>query len=207
MKTVSIAYNISRDIFFVAVGALLFGISLDVFLLPGKIVLGGFTGIATLLNILFNLHASAVILILNVPFAIVNVKYYGFRFLLKAFIGIFATSVSCELLLFLPGVTDPLICGVSGGALMGTACALLFSHGYTTGGTDLVACLLRVRFDNVSIGTLIFLSDAVVILAAAAVTRSVEELLLSVLSVTVCTLILDIVLQTAHNKKGFRHLP
>ena len=88
MKTDSIAYNISRDIFFVTVGALLFGVSLDVFLLPGKIVLGGFTGIATLLNIVFNLHAGTVILILNVPFAIVNVKYHGFRFLLKAFIGI-----------------------------------------------------------------------------------------------------------------------
>lgn len=207
MKTDSIAYNISRDIFFVTVGALLFGVSLDVFLLPGKIVLGGFTGIATLLNIVFNLHAGTVILILNVPFAIVNVKYHGFRFLLKAFIGIFATSAACELLLFLPGVADPLFCAVAGGALMGAACALLFTRGFTTGGTDLVAWLLRVKFDNFSIGTLIFLSDAVIILAAAAIIRSVEGLLLSVLSVAVCSLTLDTVLQITHNKKGFRHIP
>jgi uncharacterized membrane-anchored protein YitT (DUF2179 family) len=207
MNTNFIAYNISRDIFFVVLGALLFGVSLDVFLLPGKIVLGGFTGIATLLNIMFNMHASAVILILNVPFAIVNVKYHGFRFLLKAFIGIFVTSASCELLLFLPGVTDPLLCAVAGGSLMGAACALLFTRGYTTGGTDLIAWLLRVKFDNISIGTLIFLSDAVIILAAASIIRSLDGLLLSILSVALCSQTLDMVLKITHNKEELRYIP
>lgn len=207
MKLNFIAYNISRDIYFVAVGVLLFGVSIDMFLLPGKIVLGGFTGIATLLNILFKLRTGIVILILNVPFAIVNVKFYGFNFIFKAFIGILATSIACELLIFLPGITDPIFCAVAGGILMGIACAILFTRGYTTGGTDLIAWLLRVKFNKISMGTLIFLSDAVVILVASAFTRSFEGLMLSVLSITVCSLSLDIVLKITHNKKRVRHIP
>lgn len=207
MKFNFIAYNISHDIYFVAVGVMLFGVSIDMFLLPGKIVLGGFTGIATLLHILFKLHTGIIILILNVPFAIVNVKFYGFNFIFKAFIGILATSVACELLIFLPGVTDPLFCAVAGGTLMGIACAILFTRGYTTGGTDLIAWLLRVKFNKISMGTLIFLSDAVVILVASAFTRSFEGLMLSVLSITVCSLSLDIVLKITHNKKRVRHIP
>lgn len=207
MKFNFIAYNISRDIYFVAVGVLLFGVSIDMFLLPGKIVLGGFTGIATLLHILFKMRTGIVILILNVPFAIVNVKFYGFNFIFKAFIGILSTSVACELLIFLPGVNDPIFCAVAGGILMGVACAILFTRGYTTGGTDLIAWLLRVKFNNISMGTLIFLSDAVVILVASAFTRSFEGLMLSVLSITVCSLSLDIVLKITHNKKRVRHIP
>ncbi len=207
MKFNFIAYNISHDIYFVAVGVLLFGVSIDMFLLPGKIVLGGFTGIATLLHILFKLHAGIVILILNIPFAIVNVKFYGFNFIFKAFIGILATSAACELLVFLPEVTDPLFCAVAGGTLMGVSCAMLFTRGYTTGGTDLIAWLLRVKYRNVSMGTLIFFSDAVVILVASAFTRSLESLMLSVLSITVCSLSLDIVLNITHNKKRVRHIP
>lgn len=205
MKTHSIAYNISRDIFYIAAGSLLFGASLDMFLIPGRIVLGGFTGIATLLNIVFNMSTGAVILILNIPFAVVNVKYYGFRFLFKAFIGVLATSVSCELLLFLPRASDRLLCAVFGGIFMGVGCALLFKRRYTTGGTDLLAWLLRVKFDNLSIGTLIFLSDAIIILVAAAVVRNMEGLVLSVLSVALCSFSLDTVLKATHSKKGVTH--
>ena len=68
---------------------------------------------------------------------------------------------------------------------MGCACGLLFIRGYTTGGTDLVAWLLKAKFGNVSIGTLVFFSDALVILASVIFLRSTDGLILSVLSVTV----------------------
>lgn len=202
-----IAYNISHDIYFIITGALLFGISVDMFLVPGRIVLGGFTGIATLLHILFDFNTGLIIFILNVPFAIVNVKFYGFHFIFKAILGILVTSAACELLLFLPGATDPVFCAVAGGIFMGTACALLFTRGYTTGGTDLIAWLLRVKFNRISMGTLIFISDSAVILLASFFTGSFESLMLSVLSITVCSLSLDLVLRFADSKKRVRHIP
>lgn len=198
MKPYLAAYNISRDVFAVVLGALLFGTSLDVFLLPGEVVLGGFTGVATLLNILFGLHAGALILILNVPFAVVNVKYYGFHFLFKSFIGIMSTSAACELLLFLPKIKNPPLCAVMGGFLMGAGCAVMFARGFTTGGTDLVAWLLRVKFGYLSMGTLIFISDAFVVAAAAIVMRSFTALLLSVVSIAVCSLTIDRTLRLIH---------
>lgn len=206
MKIHSAAYNVSRDIYFVTTGALIFGVAINMFLLPGEIILGGFTGIATMLNILFGLHPGAILLILNLPVAIVNVKFYGLSFIVKAFLGILASSAACELLVFLPRITDRLLCAFAGGISMGCACGLLFIRGYTTGGTDLVAWLLKAKFGRISMGTLILLSDALVIIASAFFIRGTGGFILSVLSVTVCSISLDFIMSKAH-KKGSRHAP
>ena len=182
----------TRDAITLLTGSLLFSLSVNVFLLPGKIVLGGFTGISTLLNIVFGFHVGATIFILNVPFALVNTRYYGFRFLFKSFAGVFTTSVFTELLSGIGSMSaDPLVCSVLGGISMGAACGIMFFRGYTTGGTDLIAWLMRYHMPRVSIGTLIFFSDAAVIIFAAAVLRDFSGFLWSMLTIAVCSKTLD----------------
>lgn len=178
------AASVARDIAAVAAGAFLFGASMNMFLLPAQIVLGGFTGIATLINIYTSFPVGVSIIILNVIPAIVNVKFYGIRFLFKTICGILATSLATDLLSFLPSTTtDPIICSLLGGLSMGVGCGLMFTRGFTTGGTDLVAWLLKVKFRSVSLGKLIFAADATVIIAAAIITRSFDTLLYSAVTI------------------------
>ncbi len=180
------------DICVLISGSLLFAVSLDMFLLPAKIILGGFTGIATLLNLFFNFHIGAAIFILNIPFMLVNIKYYGIRFLFKSFVGIIITSTLTDILSgFIYTFSDPLTCSVFGGISMGVACGIMFSRGYTTGGTDLVAWMLKYHMPHISIGRLIFISDAAVIGAAAIVNRKFSGLLWSMITVLICSKSLD----------------
>ncbi len=76
-----------RDTVYLIIGSILISVALNMFLLPCKIVLGGFTGIAMMFNYYWGLPVGAMTVALNVIPVIINIKLYGFRFLIGTIIG------------------------------------------------------------------------------------------------------------------------
>lgn len=162
--------------------SVLFALGMNMFLLPGGIIFGGFTGIATILYRLFGLPTGTVIALLNVPLLVLSWRQNGARSTLKTLVAILATSAAIDSMLFFPtSVTDPLLCAVFGGCAIGLGVGLLLRFGYTTGGTDLIAYLLRGKIPNLSTGKLILAMDALVTLAGALVTRELSVVFYSVI--------------------------
>lgn len=152
----------------VVVGSALFAMAMNMFVLPANIVMGGVTGIATLINHFLKFPVGLAIIIINIPLLIANTHFFGKHFLRRTITGIVATSVAIDLLNMFPvTVTDPLMCSILGGASAGIGLGLLISKGYTTGGTDLAACILKLKFRKMSTGTLISFCDIVIIAGAA----------------------------------------
>jgi uncharacterized membrane-anchored protein YitT (DUF2179 family) len=195
-------YDIIFETGIVVIGAVLFGMSVNMFLLPGDIIMGGVTGISTTLNILFGFRIGIVMIILNVPLLIANTYVYGIKFFTKTIIGILATSIAVEILTFFPvTIDDPLLCALFGGAVMGTGTGLLFTRGYTTGGSDLVGWLLKSRFKNISTGRLILLVDIVIVVGSAIALRNFKGIIYSMVSIYTFTFVIDLVLSGADRAK------
>ncbi len=160
--------NIFYESGIVIIGSVLFAMSLNMFVLPADIVMGGMTGIATVINFFTKFPVGLAIIILNIPLLIANTRVFGGHFLRRTIIGVVATSVAVDTLKIFPiTVTDPLMCSILGGVSAGAGMGLMISKGYTTGGTDLAACLLKLKLRRMSTGTLIALCDIVIIVAAA----------------------------------------
>lgn len=186
----------------VLLASFLFAVSLDVFLLPKNIVIGGVTGISTILNILFHTPVGLMIILINVPLVIVNSFLFGPRFMIKTIIGIASSSVAVDLFSFLPQLTDDiLLCALFGGLCMGTALGLFFSKGYTTGGSDLISCLLKLKFPRLSNATMILITDSLIVLVSCFVTRSYVSGLYSVVAIFVSSLFIDLVINGASRAK------
>ncbi len=190
--------SLFSDILSVIAGALLFSLSLNMFLLPAGIVLGGFTGIATLIKLYFGLPVGLMILILNLPLLIWNTKLYGRGFLMRTLAGLLATSVTSDMITGFPvTITDPFLCALFGGLSMGAGCGLLFVRGYTTGGTDLIAFAVKHRWQRLSTGNLILLCDGIIIAAAAVVRRDFTGVLYSALAIYASSRTVDFLLDGA----------
>lgn len=186
----------------VLLGGVLFGVSMNLFFLPGKIILGGVTGITTVLNILFSLPAGVMSILINIPLVLVSLIVFGWQFIARAAVGIAITAVTTDILSFLPiSTTDPLLCAILGGITMGAGCGLMFSYAYTTGGTDIVAWLLGLRFVRISTGKLIMIVDFFVIIGAAIVMKSSVGVFYSIIALFVYTLTIDYVMQGAERAK------
>ena len=101
----------------VIAGAVLFSASMNMFLLPAGIVVGGMTGIATIINMFFGVPVGVMIIILNIPLILLNTRYFGKKFFVRTMVGIAATSVATDFITVFPvTVTDPLLCSLLGGA-------------------------------------------------------------------------------------------
>ena len=193
---------IAYDIAAVASASLLFAAAMNMFILPAGITVGGITGVATIITHFLSLPVGFTIIILNIPLIILNTRRYGRGFLLRTLIGTMSTSLAIDLATFLPvTVTDPLLCAILGGASMGASLGILLSRGYTTGGTDLVACLIKRKLPRIPTGSLIMLSDAVVVLTSTFVFGGTDRLLYSIVCIFTMSRIADSLLAGSRRAK------
>lgn len=196
--------NLLTEIGAITLDSLLFSVSMNMFLLPHNIVMGGATGVATILNYLFNLPIGVVIILFNIPLMILNVREYGWKFLIRTVIGVISTSLAIDLLAPIIPVPEqsPMLCAILGGVSMGAGSGLLLSRGYTTGGTDLVAWLLKPHFPQLSTGKLIMIADVFIIAVSAIVMKNFEGVIYSAVTIYTFSMILDLVMSGSTSAKA-----
>jgi uncharacterized membrane-anchored protein YitT (DUF2179 family) len=182
------------DLLVIALGSVVFALSVTLLLDPYGIVPGGVTGIAMLLCELFPvLPLGMTILVLNIPLFALGWRLLGHKFLFYTGFGTLVSSISIDSFALLPFTveTEPLLAGVFGGLLMGVGLALVFMKGATTGGSDIIARLLKLPFPHVQLGRLMLAFDGFVVIAAGFVFGSVNYMLYAVITLYICTQAMD----------------
>ena len=189
-------YTAVVDCAVIAVGAVLMGVALSVFMVPFKIAPGGASGLATVLHYLTGLRVSVLIPLINIPIFIIGIIRLERDFLVKSVFGTVVLSIATETAAILPPPTsDPLISAVFGGAVMGIGISAVLSRGGTTGGTDILVLVIRRSFSEVSVGRLYLLIDGAVIAMAGLDFSSGEVIFYSAVSLVVSTYMTDAALE------------
>lgn len=189
-------YTAVVDCAVIAVGAVLMGVALSVFMVPFKIAPGGASGLATVLHYLTGLRVSVLIPLINIPIFIIGIIRLERDFLVKSVFGTIVLSIATETAAILPPPTsDPLISAVFGGAVMGIGISAVLSRGGTTGGTDILVLVIRRSFSEVSVGRLYLLIDGAVIAMAGLAFSSGEVIFYSAVSLVVSTYMTDAALE------------
>lgn len=86
---------------------------------------------------------------------------------------------------------------------MGCGCGILFTRGYTTGGSDLLVFLIKKKWKRISTGKLILLIDIFVIVGAAVLLQSYMGIFYSALTIYIQTSVVDLFLSGADKTKLF----
>lgn len=176
-------------------GAAVYALSVSFFTAPNEIAHGGVTGLATMLNHLLHTPIGAVALLLNIPLFIWGVIENGWRFIIRTMIMTASVSVLIDVF-SLFGIAyhgDLIIASIFGGILSGAGLGLIFLRGGSTGGTDIVARNLNRRFPFISIGSIVLMSDAVVVALSAIVYGSLENALYAVIAIFTSSKMIDAV--------------
>lgn len=186
------------------IGSVLYAISVNCFTSSNGIAPGGVTGLATAVNSLTGIPIGVMSLLINIPLLILAIIFIGGEFTVKTVAVTILLSLSIDFFSFLPVYSgDKLLCCIFGGLLAGAAIGIIFLRGGTTGGTDIVARLLRKKWKNVSAGRMILLADAVVVGLAWIVYRSMESALYAVIVISVSTAAIDRIVYGGDGGKCF----
>lgn len=192
------------DVLYWLAGCFLYAVALNLFLAPNHIAQGGATGAATLLNFLFNkISIGQFSIIINIPLFVAAWKFLGLKFLFRSGIVTMMLSVVIDLVgLFMPKYDGNLIlAAVFGGALSGAGLSLIFLRGATSGGTDVLARLLRLKWPHISMGRVILMADMCVVLSAGLVYGNLESVLYAAVVVFVSSRVIDYIMYGTGNGK------
>ncbi len=181
--------------FLVAAGTFFMAAGTNMVYEPMRMVTGGFAGIAILLRNFISIPLWLITLILNIPLFFVCIKILGSRFAERALWGIlcFSTGIAIFPQFFLVG-GDYLMAALLGGVLNGIGLALIFRQGASTGGSDMLASLIKHFFPELSTAFLLAIIDDVIVVLGMIV-YGVKTGLYSMVAVFVTSRITDSILE------------
>ncbi|MDD3173799.1 MAG: YitT family protein [Herbinix sp.] len=149
----------------ITVGVLLVVIGVYFFKFPNKFSIGGVTGASIILSTLFNgtISSGTIVLVINFILLIVGYLFLGKSFGNRTAYGSILLSVSLRLLEIIcpmskPLTTQPTLELAFAVLLPSVGSAILFNIGASTGGTDIIAMLLK-KYSNIDIGRALLISD------------------------------------------------
>ena len=191
-----------KDYLIITIASFFYGIAISQFLDPNDIAPGGVSGLAMIINRIINIEVGTIILMLNVPILLMGLYKFGLKFLISTIYSTFMCSVFTNLMAVYPPITsDPLLATICGCALASVAIGFIFKAGATTGGTDIIVKVLRLRFPHLKTGRLFLICDMFVVLLSAFVFEHSDSALLAVIGVFLMSIVFDMVLYGADGAK------
>lgn len=183
------------DYILITLSSFVYAVAVSLFLDPNNLAPGGVTGIAIILNRIFDINTGIMILLINIPILLLGMWKFGFRFIISTIYCTVMVSIFTDLLGKIGAVTsDPLLASLAGAVLIAVGMGGIFKAGTTSGGTDIIIKILRQRFPHLKTGFLFLLSDVMIVTASAFVFRDIDRALYAGITVFITSFILDLVL-------------
>ena len=176
-------------------GAAVFALGFDLFLIPHELNVGGVSGLAMALVHLLGFGSVGLFqIIINIPLFLLGGLKIGKKFFVGSLIGMASSSLFIDLFSIIPvPQTEVLLAIVYGAALCGVGVGLVFSAGTSTGGSEIVVRLMKLKWRNVSVGAFCLAFDVCVALLTGIAFGDVTKTLYTGITVFVTSQVLDVV--------------
>ena len=176
-------------------GSAVFAAGFALFLQPNDLSPGGISGLALLIMELTGFGTVGMLSILmNLPLFILGGLKIGKRFFVGSLIGMVLSSVLIDTFTALrfPAV-EPILAILYGGVICGLGLGIVFISGTSTGGSDILVRLLKLKYRNVPIGQISLTFDALVVFLTGLVFRDMNKALYTGITVYLCGKMVDAV--------------
>ena len=200
--------NTVREWLLITAGILILTAGVYFFKFPNHFSTGGVTGIAIVLgHYIPSLSPGTLVTIINVALLVVGFAFFGRSFGIRTVYASLLMSGTLELLEVLypmdaPMTSQPLVELMFAVGLPAVGSAILFNLDASSGGTDIIAMILR-RKTSLNIGFALLCSD-IVITVSACFAFGMETGLFSILGLIIKSLFMDVVMDNLMIKKCFQ---
>ncbi|NOU94674.1 DUF2179 domain-containing protein [Paenibacillus sp. LMG 31456] len=191
----------AADICIIIVGAMLFALAINLFVIPNEFGEGGVIGTSIILYYLFQWSPGLVSLILNSCLLLVGFKFLDKTTTLYTIVAVAFNSLFLYLTEGWRISSDELIVNaLFGGVLTGIGLGLIIRVGGTTAGTTILARIANKYLDwNVSYALLLF--DLVVVFSSYFIIGA-QSVMLTIVMLYVATKVMDFIIEGLNPKKA-----
>ena len=188
------------------IGCFTVSLAYNIFIAPNNLVPGGVGGIAVILDNLFGISNSTVIIIANTFLLIASLILLDKDKTRASLLGTMMFPIFVKLtenvnVWLQVDTSHLLLSALFGGILYGLGAGIVFRAGFTMGGTDIINQILS-KYLKQSIGTSMLMSDGLIVLSSA-VFFGMNSMLYSIIILYCISLMADRVILGISDSKAF----
>ena len=181
------------EIMQIILGTAITAYSTSLVLLPNKLSTGGFSGIGTVIHYLFDIKIGTAVFLLNMPIFIIAYFKAGKKFFFHSILGTIFLSIFLNLFgNFKPLTGDRFLACIYGGVISGIGSAITLRANGSTGGSELLARIIKAYKQDLSVSNIIAILDFLIITLNVIVFRKIEIGLYSAIAIFISGKMLDI---------------
>ncbi len=187
-----------KDYFFITLGTAIYAFGFASFILPHDVVIGGVAGLSTILYFTTGMPIAVANYALNLTLLAIAYKIVGKQFVIKTIFGATMISIMMGIAIPLCGdifSLDPFLSCVIGGILAGVGIGMAFTHGGSTGGTDIVAAMVA-KYTNVTIGRMMLYVDMCIISSSYLIFHKVDTVVYGFIVLFMSSYMADLLINT-----------
>jgi len=163
-------FNNAKDYVFIIIGVAIYAFGFCAFILPHKVVMGGLTGVGTLVYFASGglIPVAITGYACNLSMLACTFKIVGMQFVKRTIFGATVVAIMIGwmqpvfLSLHAPLMKDVTMSILLGGILCGAGIGTIFIHNGSSGGTDIVAATVS-KVSNVSVGRTMIFTDMLIV--------------------------------------------
>ena len=200
------ALNLAKDYVMITLGLFTYAFGFTAFILPEKIVIGSVTGLSSLIHFWLGWNVALTYYAINIILLCIAFRSVGKQFVLLTIIG---ASIST----FFIGVLQPMFPEpivqqqtfmnvILGAVLCGLGLGVVFTHGGSTGGTDIIAAMVA-KHSTISFGRTMMYCDVLIICSSYLLFHSIDKIVYGLIYMVIYSVAADRVINNTRQSVQF----
>ena len=152
----------------IVLGSLLYAVSTILFIFPKGLLLGGTSGISVILTSVLPFSPGIILTAINLALIVVAFFVLGRDMAVKTLVGSLCTTLFVGVLekpltLSTPLIASPYLSAVVGASLIALASGIMFYVDSSSGGTDIIALIVK-KYSRLKIGMALLVTDVLIVI-------------------------------------------
>ena len=189
--------KIFLEYFLIFIGSAIYALSTVIFIFPHSLLLGGTSGVSVILNSFISFSPGKILVAINILLIVLAFIFLGKGVAIKTLVGSLLTTVFVGVFEELFAFSEPLVGGmllsaVIGASLIALASGIMFYVDSSSGGTDIIALIIK-KFSSLQIGKALLVTDVLIVIVGGALS-GLTLLLCSFVGLLIKTLGIDAII-------------
>lgn len=152
----------------IAIGSLVYAFAIVFFIFPNSLLLGGTAGLSVIIHAYIPFSSGTILTVINVLLLVVAFIVLGKSMAIKTLVGSLLTTAFVALAerifnLNAPVIGNDYLSVTVGAVLVAIASGIMFYVGSSSGGTDIIALIVR-KYSRINIGIALLITDIIIVI-------------------------------------------
>ena len=199
--------NTAQDYVMITLGLFCYAFGFTAFILPEQIVIGSVTGLSSLIHFALGWNVAVTYYVINIILLAIAFRSVGKQFVLRTILG--ATISTIFIGVLQPMFPTPIVEQqtfmnvILGAVLCGLGLGIVFTHGGSTGGTDIIAAMVA-KYSTISFGRTMMYCDVLIICSSWLLFHSIDKIVYGLIFMVIYSVAADRVINNTRQSVQFQ---